>query len=134
VVAPEPKIGNIVLLLAWNLGMWEAAAACAGEVKDPAKVFPRALTIVVVLVMVNYLVPIMAFTAVDSNWAAFENGSYIRIAREQGGQALGAALALGQCISTVGLFENALVHNSYTLCGLSEQTLLPRFFQVCPCI
>mmetsp|Transcript_14269 Transcript_14269/g.20726 ORF Transcript_14269/g.20726 Transcript_14269/m.20726 type:complete len:656 (-) Transcript_14269:223-2190(-) len=130
VVPDEPNYGEIVLLLAWNLGMWESAAACAGEVKDPVKTFPRALAIVVLLVVANYVIPILAFTAVEPDWKNYVNGCYVDIARKYGGLGFGAAVALGQCISTTGLFENGLVKNSYTLCGMSEQTLLPRFFQL----
>ena len=37
------QVGDSVLLLAWNMGMWEAAASCAGEVREPGKTFPKAL-------------------------------------------------------------------------------------------
>ena len=104
--------------------MWEAATSLIGEVKDPTKTFPRALTIVVLLVVANYVLPIMAFTAVDSDWTAWTNGYYVEIGRKYGGALFGGWLALGQCISTTGLFENALVHNTFTLCGMSEQVCM----------
>ena len=98
---------------------------CAGEVKDPVKTFPRALAIVVLLVVANYMLPIMAFTAVDPDWAQWTNGIYVDLARKYGGPVFGGCIALGQCISVIGLFENALVHNTFTLCGMSEQVCAP---------
>ena len=117
IVNKKPDVGECILLLAWNLGMWEAAASCAGEVQDPRKTFPKALLIVVTLVVLNYVVPIMAFTGVEPGWEKYENGYYVEIARKYGGKMFGTAIALGQCVSTTGLFENGLVKNSYTLCG-----------------
>jgi amino acid transporter len=71
-----------------------------GEVKDPARTIPKALGIVVVFVVLNYIVPIMAFTVVDSEWQSYANGYYVEIAFKLGGPLFAAALAFGQCIST----------------------------------
>jgi len=84
---------------------------------------------VVTLVVINYMLPIMAFTAVEGDWKSYENGCYVGIASKYGGKIFGSCIALGQCVSTTGLFENGLVKNSYTLAGMAEQTLLPAIFK-----
>ncbi|EKX43316.1 hypothetical protein GUITHDRAFT_49465, partial [Guillardia theta CCMP2712] len=126
-LTPSSAVDYTVLLL-WNMGMWESAASCAGEVQNPSKTFPRALAAVLFLVVLNYALPIMAFTGVDDNYDKYVNGYYVKIATQVGGKAFGSALALGQCISTIGLFSNSVVKNSYLLCGMGEQTLLPKLF------
>mmetsp|Transcript_61783 Transcript_61783/g.145644 ORF Transcript_61783/g.145644 Transcript_61783/m.145644 type:complete len:588 (-) Transcript_61783:396-2159(-) len=126
----EPTTGQTeyLLLLLWNMGMWEAAASCAGEVKNPGYTFPRALALVMLLVFANYALPIMAFTGLDGDSAKYTNGYYITVAGKFGGAAFATAMAIGQSVSTMGLFTNGLVKNSFSLCGMAEQTLLPRPF------
>ena len=84
--------------------MYEALSSshrgCSGEVKDPARTIPKALGIVVIFVVLNYILPIMAFTVVDSDWKSYANGYYVEIAYKLGGPLFAAALAFGQCIST----------------------------------
>jgi amino acid transporter len=121
--APDyPEFVNVLL---WNMGMWESASVCIGEVKDAPLAFPKALTILVVLVVANYLVPIMAFTGLDDNVANYHNGYYIDIVRRNISPLLAVLLGSGQCISSIGLFTSGIFKNAYMVCGIGEQGLLP---------
>jgi len=67
------KINGSVFLsnLLWNYSGYEMAAACAGEVKNPRRVFPCALTISVALCTAAYLFPVLVGISVrpdESRW------------------------------------------------------------------
>eukprot|EP00884_Botryococcus_braunii_P015193 jgi/Botrbrau1/23675/Bobra.55_2s0056.1 len=44
-------------IMFWNLNYWDSVSTLAGEVQQPAKLFPRALSIAVVLVVSVYIFP-----------------------------------------------------------------------------
>lgn len=116
---------GFLMVLLWNMGSFECASVCAGEVSNAAIIFPQAIVITVVVVMSNYVLPIMAFCGLDSDYGHFDNGHYISVARAAGGEYLGVALGAAQTAAVAGLFANGLVTNSYLVCGMSEQGLLP---------
>jgi hypothetical protein len=57
-------------------------------------VFPQAMALTMVVVLLNYILPIMAFAGLDGNYAAFSNGHYIAVARTVCGDYFGWALGL----------------------------------------
>ena len=114
------------MVLLWNMGYWEGASVCAGEVADVGRVFPMAMWISLLVVLLNYILPIMAFAGLDGNYAAFDNGHYISVARDVCGPYFAYALGLAQTVSVCGLFANGIIKNTYMVCGMSEQGLLPK--------
>src|SRR3970040_1236312 len=57
----QPETVDWALLLSvvlWNTSGWDNAGCCAGEVKNPHKVYPRALAMTVVLVTLAYVLPV----------------------------------------------------------------------------
>jgi amino acid transporter len=83
-----------LMVLLWNMGYWEGASVCAGEVANIGTVFPQAIAISMVVVLANYILPIMAFSGLDGNYDAFDNGHYITVARDVCGVYFGWALGL----------------------------------------
>lgn len=118
--------GPFLVVLLWNMGWWERVSVVTGEVKDVQTVFPMSLAIAVVLVVANYMLPLMAFTGLDGNYAAYDNGYFIHIARTVGGGLWGTWLGASQCVSTCGLFTNGVSTNSFMMCGMGEQGMLPH--------
>ena len=121
----EPDWPAFFMVLLWNMGYWEGASVCAGEVANVGTVFPQAIAISMIVVLLNYVLPIMAFSGLDGNYEAFDNGHYITVAREVCGTWFAYALGLAQTVSVCGLFANGVVKNTYLVCGMSEQGLLP---------
>jgi amino acid transporter len=119
---------RFLMVLLWNMGDWEGASVCAGEVENVSRVFPSAISIAFFVVMANYMLPIVAFSGLDANYAAYNNGHYIQIARNVCGPYLGCALGIAQTISICGLFAQSVLKNTYMICGMSEQGLLPAVF------
>eukprot|EP00281_Chroomonas_sp_CCMP1168_P031931 CAMPEP_0206245394 /NCGR_PEP_ID=MMETSP0047_2-20121206/18673_1 /ASSEMBLY_ACC=CAM_ASM_000192 /TAXON_ID=195065 /ORGANISM="Chroomonas mesostigmatica_cf, Strain CCMP1168" /LENGTH=480 /DNA_ID=CAMNT_0053670689 /DNA_START=86 /DNA_END=1529 /DNA_ORIENTATION=- len=122
---PETDWAKFTLVLIWNMGMWETASVCSGEVDDVAKDFPPALAITVFLVVLNYVLPIAAFVGLDGDYSAYNNGHYIDIMQKVGGVGWATWLGLSQCVSAAGLFTNGIVKNAFMLCGMGEQGMLP---------
>jgi len=152
---PSPDWSQFVLVLIWNMGMWETASVCSGEIHDPATTFPPALAATVVLVILNYCLPIMAFVGLNAEyskvigprfprppfWRTFVwpkrltphlhmnrqyvNGYYVTIIGEVGGPFWSTWLGVSQCVSAAGLFTNGIVKNAFMLCGMGEQGMLP---------
>jgi amino acid transporter len=120
----DVRVGRMGKTLSqWNMGSFESTSVCAGEVADAGSVFPKAIFITLLVVLANYIFPIMAFSGLDGNFANYDNGHYISVARAVGGSYLGAALGAAQSAAVAGLFVNGLVTNTYLICGMSEQVL-----------
>ena len=126
--ASEPDWPAFLMVLLWNMGYWEGASVCAGEVANVGSVFPLAIAISMVIVLLNYILPILAFSGLDGDYASFDNGHYITVARQVCGPYYAYALGLAQTISVCGLFANGVVKNTYLVCGMSEQGMLPSVF------
>jgi amino acid transporter len=126
--ASEPDWPAFLMVLLWNMGYWEGASVCAGEVANVGSVFPLAIAISMVIVLLNYVLPILAFSGLDGDYASFDNGHYITVARQVCGPYYAYALGLAQTISVCGLFANGVVKNTYLVCGMSEQGMLPSVF------
>lgn len=120
-----PAFINVLL---WNTGMWESCSVCVGEVQNVPTAFPYALVILVFVVVLNYLIPIMAFTGLSGDYAAFNNGHYITIVRQSMSPLFAYVLGIGQCISSIGLFSSGIFKNAFMICGMSEQGMLPKVF------
>lgn len=122
---PNPDWHAFLAVLLWNMGSWEGASVCAGEVANVREVFPVALAITFVIVVLNYALPILAFAGFDDNWDAWDNGHYIEITRSVGGPNWGIVLGCAQCFSVAGLFANGINKNAYQICGMGEQGMIP---------
>lgn len=103
--------------LLWNMGMWDTSSVCSGEIKNIAHDFPFALAATVFIVMLNYILPILAFTGLDSHYVSYNNGYYISVAKEVGGPFWGWWMGVSQCISVLGLLLGAVIKNTWMLCG-----------------
>jgi amino acid transporter len=125
---PNPDWGQFVLVLIWNMGMWETASVCSGEVDDVSTQFPPALAITVVLVVLNYILPIASFVGLDGDASKYVNGYYITVIDTVGGSFWSSWLGVSQCVSASGLFTNGIVKNAWMLCGMGEQGMLPTIF------
>jgi amino acid transporter len=123
--AAEVDWPAFLMVMLWNMGYWEGASVCAGEVADIGRVFPQAIAITMGVVLLNYILPIMAFSGLDGDYAAFDNGHYIAVARNVCGEYFGWALGLAQTVSVCGLFAQGVLKNTYLVCGMAEQGMLP---------
>lgn len=125
---PQVDWNQFIVTLAWNMGMWDTVSVCSGELQDVVEDMPVALVCAVFLVSLNYIMPIMAFTALDNRFENYANGYYITIAENVGGIWAARLLGAAQCFSVSGLFIGAVMKNAWMLSGMAESGLLPPCF------
>lgn len=115
--------------LFWNLNSFDVGASFAGEVRDPERVFPRAMFLSVVFVCASYLLPIMfALGAIDTDQADWDAGYFTVVADEIGGPWLGAWTVFAAAISNIALFEAEMSGDAYQLMGMADRGLIPKLF------
>jgi amino acid transporter len=63
----------------WNFAGWDSLGCVAGEVKNPSRSYPLGISFAIVLVSLNYIVPVMIASMLDNNWDNYEEGYFINI-------------------------------------------------------
>jgi amino acid transporter len=63
----------------WNFAGWDSLGCVAGEVKNPSRSYPLGISFAVVLVSLNYIVPVIVASMLDNNWDNYEEGYFIDI-------------------------------------------------------
>jgi amino acid transporter len=101
-----------------------------GEVKEPARTYPRALLLSVLLIALTYLVPLIGATAFNSpHWTTWEDGSFSSIAKDIGGEFLLTWVVLATFVSNAGMYIAELFCDSFQLLGMAECGLAPAIFK-----
>ncbi len=130
--SPVPKDSDLLAGIAiamWNFMGWDNGANIAGEVKDPARAYPRAVMGALVLVTLTYALPVVAAGATGqfdpSKW---ETGAWADAGRKVGGRGLELAIVIGGCISSLGMFNALAMSYSRLPVALAQHGLMPRVF------
>jgi amino acid transporter len=109
----------------WNLMGFDNASTFAGEVRDPARGYPRAMAGATVAIVVAYLLPVLAAATTDLPAAAWTTGAWVQAAERLGGARLAAAMALAGAISATGMFVATLLSWSRIPVALADDGWLP---------
>ncbi|GMI46418.1 hypothetical protein TrCOL_g11201 [Triparma columacea] len=134
-VVPEGEWGGLkqiewssfLNVLFWNLNYWDSASIFSGDVKDPAKTYPRALSYALLMVTLGYLLPLLVgIGASTADWKDWDDGYFEVVGREVGGRWLGVWIVAGAGISNVGLYCAEMGSDSYQLMGMADRGLLPK--------
>ena len=121
----KPFINN----LWWNLNSFDVGASFAGEVKDPERVFPKAMFMSVAMVAASYILPLLAaIGAADSDQQDWNAGYFTTAATNIAGPWLGAWLIFAAAVSNIALFEAELSGDAYQLMGMADRGLIPKLF------
>ena len=119
-------------VLFWNLNYWDSVSTLAGEVSEPGKTFPRALSYALLLVYATYLLPLLVGIGVsagsEEEISRWKEGYFASIAKELGGWALTSALLVASVASNAAQFITEMSSDSYQLAGMAERGMLPRIF------
>lgn len=125
---PLGALGVGASLALWNYIGWDNASTVMGEVRDPARTYPRALAIAVPLVTAVYamaLVPALGAT----DWTTWREGGWPEIARAAAGPAVGAVvapwIAAAGMAAAFALFMSYLLTYSRIPLVVAEDGLLP---------
>ncbi|KAL3538815.1 hypothetical protein ACH5RR_002181 [Cinchona calisaya] len=113
----------------WNLNYWDKASTLAGEIKDPSRTFPKALSGALVLVVSSYLIPLLAGTgALKSDPSEWTDGYFAEVGMLIGGAWLRWWIQAAAAMSNMGLFEAEMSSDAFQLLGMSEMGMLPAIF------
>ena len=138
IVPDAPLFGSGgALALGLALGVWiysgyESMSTLSGEIRNPQKVIPRALMLVVPFVVLTYLLPTIASPAGYGNWDTFavdaDDGSvsFIEIGQALGGPLLGLALLVSALLGNLALYLDYLASGARPLFALAEDGLFPK--------
>lgn len=116
----------LLSILLWNTSGWDNAGCCAAEVRDPARVYPRAMIVSVVLVTMAYLLPLAVGTGIATDWSLWQEGYLPTIAGQIGGPWLGTWLTLAALIAAAGLLNALLCTSARVPFAMAARGLLPQ--------
>src|SRR5205823_8364715 len=108
--AKKPDSGLLIIglsIVLWNYCGWDNISTFAGEVDNPRRNYPRALTYALPLIISSYLLPILAGIAATTDRSVWsETAGWPIIAQFIGGHIFGVILAGAALISTWALFSS----------------------------
>ncbi|HWP24358.1 MAG TPA: APC family permease [Candidatus Binatia bacterium] len=116
----------LLSILLWNTSGWDNAGCCAAEVREPARVYPRAMIATVLLVTLVYLLPLAVGAGVATDWTQWKEGYLPQIAAQIGGPSLGGWLTFAALISAAGMLNALLCTSARVPYAMAERGLLPH--------
>jgi len=126
--ASSMQLGPLLHNALWNFSGFDNISTLAGAVDNPAKTLPTGMVVATVMIMLNYLIPVMTAVALDPNFGEYHLGRYCFIAGQTAGEWLLAIFFASATLSGVGMYLSELASDSYNLLAMGENGLLPRFF------
>uniref|UniRef100_A0A7S2W835 Amino acid permease/ SLC12A domain-containing protein n=1 Tax=Rhizochromulina marina TaxID=1034831 RepID=A0A7S2W835_9STRA len=136
--APKVKVSNwltghdgpidwrvLLNILFWNLNYYDSASAFAGDCKEPARDFPRAMLLSLAFVSLSYLIPLAVATGAAPD-ARYCDGCFVSIANDLVGNWMGGWITAAAGLSCIGLFIAEMASDSFQLMGMSDRGVLPK--------
>jgi len=123
--------GRFLNVLLWNMSGYDMVGSCAGEVENPSKVFPQALSVVLLLNTLTYLVPVaVSFcTTIGQDESKWVDGFMITgVASYVGGEWFGVVCQIFAASSAFGMATATITVASRELQYMSTIKQLPQMF------
>lgn len=117
-------------ILMWNYLGWDGLSTIAGEIRNPAKTFPKLLAITVPLVTAIYFFSILAGLAGGTDWEAWTAGYFSTVADNLAGPFVAGWLTIGGLVSAAGLYAALLVSVSRVPYVLADDGWLPKWLTI----
>ncbi|GAB9474148.1 hypothetical protein Gpo141_00011287 [Globisporangium polare] len=121
---------SMINTLAWKFGGLNMASLFAGEVRDPSRVFARAIAVTVILSLVVILLPLVA--AIGAHvlpWTDFDSPViYMEIAPTIGSNFLDVIVVTSAVAAASGRYISCLYCTSFQISGMAEHDMMPAFF------
>ena len=112
----------------WNLMGWDNASTVARDVENPARTYPLAMLITVLLVTVTYVLPVWAAHRAGLDPKSWTTGAWVTAADVISGGWLGTSVVIGGMVSAIGTFNSLVMSYSQVPVALAEDGLFPRVF------
>jgi L-asparagine transporter-like permease len=123
------SIGYALAVGMWMYSGYDSMSVLAGEVEEPQRVIPKGLMIAMPLIVVSYFVPTLAALGGVGRWDEWttEGGiSFVEIAEQLGGTALGVAMLVAAVVSNLALYQEYLAQGSRPAYAMAADHLLPK--------
>ena len=131
-ISEVPKDVNWVLFLpvvCWNFSGFDSAGNITEEVRNPKRVVPKALLLLVVAGVATYVPPVIVGASVPAlrglPWSAWDNGFWVKVGHALGGWWLAHFVLIGSSISTFGMMTAMLATTSRSLAGAGQIGFFP---------
>ncbi len=119
-------LGVGLFVVMWNYLGWDGISTVIDEVDNPKKNLPKAMLIVIPLVIVAYILPVAAGLYGSADWKGWEAGQFPNIAASVGGKWLGIWLAFAGLFSASGLFTTNMMSGSRVPFVLANDGFFPK--------
>jgi amino acid transporter len=120
-------IGGIVIAM-WNYMGWDSASTIATEVRNPQRIYPKAILLAVMIVSLTYILPVSAMWLTGTPSSQFETGSWADLAALVGGPWLRVAVVAGGVISAFGMLNALVMSYSRLPLAMAQDGMLHKGF------
>jgi amino acid transporter len=123
------SMGYALAVGMWMYSGYDSMSVLAGEVEEPRRIIPRGLMIAMPLVVLSYFVPTLAALGGVGRWSEWTTSggiSFVEIARQLGGQALGVAMLVAAVVGNLALFQEYLAQGARPAYAMAADHLLPQ--------
>jgi amino acid transporter len=122
------SVGYALAVGMWMYSGFDSMSTLAGEVEEPRRVIPRGLMIATPIIVASYFLPTLAALGSVGNWADWNTSDYtfVEIARDLGGPALGIALLVAAVVGNLALYQEYLAQGARPAYAMAADDLLPE--------
>ncbi len=125
-IQPASIAAGLAIIL-WNYSGWDNISTYADEVENPARNYPRALALAILIIVLSYILPLLAGFKVTITPADWGNSSgWPAIAEKLGGAWLGTFGAATALLSAWAMFNSQLLYVSRLTVAMAQDGWLPR--------
>lgn len=125
-------IGAGLAIGIWMYSGFDEMSLFAGEIKGAERIIPKALMIVIPLIMLTYILPTLAGLASVGHWENWTTESdgigYASVLTENAGLGFGILFMVVAIIGQCSIFNVCLATGSRCILILSDEHLGPQFF------
>jgi amino acid transporter len=111
-------------LVMWSYCGFDRVGLIAGEIKNPAKVIPKAMLISMLIVVASYVLPLVGALA-TGGWQTWVAGSFADIGYQLGGSWLKILVIIGGMFAVIGMYSSLLMSNSRSIYVLAADRWAP---------
>ena len=115
----------------WNYQGWDAISTIAGEMDNPRRNYPRALSIATLVIAATYAIPAFVGLGVMGSDYTWDVGCWSNVAERVAGPWLGTLVSAMGMVSALGLFASLVLVYSRIPFVMAADGYLPRSLAAC---
>ena len=108
---PGTAIAVGLAIVMWSYCGFDQVGLIAGEIQEPSKTIPKAMTVSMIVITLAYILPLLGAMATQG-WEFWTAGSFVDIGLALGGTWLGLAVAIGGALAALGTYASLLLSMS----------------------